>query len=194
MNYTTLIYLLNKADEYDSLGQYRLADKIDELVIRTAQFSGPNHLNLQPSQRAQPYKQHETELEDIETNKQNHPRLRVPEEHGEDTGDGPTEFGQDDPDRNTEDKEMTRLEGQAAPPKQGKYAPARGKNIFEMDDTDPAKGGSPFHMHGGGALGFAYVDPDMHSPSMRGLQDKNPRDLYNNPADRYKLNLPQSYG
>lgn len=194
MNYVSLIQLLDSADFFDKSGRYGDADTIDALVMRTAQYSGPQHMNLDMSQRVSPYRYHEQELADIEENKQHHPRLRVPEQHGEDTGDGAKEFGQDDPDNNEEDREMTELEGHPAPEKKGKYSQPRGRNIFEMDDTDPAKGGSPFHMHGGGALGFTYIDPDLRSPSMRGVQNKYPTDELNNPSDSYKLKMPQTWG
>lgn len=169
--------LAQAASRLDALGRHEEADAVDGVLFRLSQYAGPWHLNVPLKGRMQPYKEHETELEDLERERMKHPRLRPTEMV--DDGDGPEDKGMDDPEK----------------PRPAKPAVSDddAETIFGLDDEDPARGGDIFRMHDEGTLGFGFVTHDSQSAGMVG-EDRftmEKRDQLRNPADRYKLLMPQ---
>lgn len=171
------IRLAAAARALDKLGQHAEADTVDRVLFRLSQYAGPSHLNIPMQGRMQPYKQHETELEDLERERHKHPRLRPTEMV--DDGDTPSDKGLDDPDKVKQPKP--------------KVAPDDRETIFGLDDEDPDKGGDIFRMHDQGTAGFGFITHDSQSAGMVGTErfEMDKRDQLRNPADRYKLLMPQ---
>jgi hypothetical protein len=171
------IRLATAASRLDAIGRHSEADAVDNVLFRLSQYAGPWHLNVPMQGRMQPYKEHQTELDDLERERQHHPRLRPTEMV--DDGDTPEDKGLDDPDKVKQPKP--------------KVNPDDEDTIFGLHDEDPEKGGDIFRMHDQGTLGFGFVTHDSQSAGMVGTErfEMDKRDQLRNPADRYKLLMPQ---
>lgn len=176
----TLSQMTRLASAYDMHGQYEAADILDAVLVRVAQATGPFNMNTPMEGRMQKYdRYHKKELDDVEQDRQKHPRLR------------PTDYVDD----GTTDEDIGKDEAVPTVPQRKKFKKPDSDTIFSMDDTDPKKGGNPFRMHDKGTAGWGFITYAPDSAGMSGLDKftwENKRGIYDNASDRYKLLLPQT--